>query len=334
MKKVRVAIVGTGFIGDYHARAIQNVGGAEMVAACGRTKESSQDFAAKYGIPHWTIKAHTLARRDDVDAVIIGIPNKYHAPYSIAMIEGGKDVLIEKPLAMTTGEGEKIIRAAKDHKRQVMAGHMWRFDNEVNYIKNVIKSGRLGSVVKTKGYGIHVNWGPPGWFVDKKLAGGGSLPDMGVHAIDTARFIMGDPKPKRVYAMTGTYYGNYNVDDTAVLMITWDNGATSVVESGWWQPHADGPEAATQLFCTRGYASLFPTELKLSVQGHAGRFVPSMPERAEHCDQGMYDRQMLHFLECVRKRKTPSPGLKEGQAVMRIVEGAYKSSRIGQAVKL
>ncbi|MFO8058564.1 MAG: Gfo/Idh/MocA family oxidoreductase [bacterium] len=334
MKKVRVAIVGTGFIGDYHAQAIRNVGGAEIVAACGRTRESSRDFAQRYGAPHWTIKAHSLARRDDVDAVIIGIPNKYHAPYSIAMMEGGKDVLIEKPLAMTVTEGNKIISAAKKHKRVAMTGHMWRFDNEVCYIRNVIKSGRLGEVVKTKGYGIHVNWGPPGWFVDRKLAGGGSLPDMGVHAIDTARYIMGDPKPKRVYAMTGAFYGSYNVDDTAVLMITWQNGATSMVESGWWQPHADGPEAATRLFCTKGYASLFPTELNLSVEGHAGKFVPPMPEREEHCDQGMYDRQMLHFLDCVRKRKTPSPGLEEGQAVMKIVEAAYKSSRNGQAVKL
>ncbi len=334
MKNVRVAIVGTGFIGDYHARAIRNVGNAEIVAACGRTKESSQDFAERYDIPYWTVKAHNLARRDDVDAVIIGIPNKYHAPYSIAMIEGGKDVLIEKPLAMTAAEGEKIIQAAEKHKSVVMTGHMWRFDNEVIYIRNVIKSGSLGEVVKTKGYGIHVNWGPPGWFTDKRLAGGGSLPDMGVHAIDTVRFIMGDPQPKRVYAMTGTYYGKYEVDDTAVLMITWDNGATSMVESGWWQPHADGPEAATRLFCTKGYAGLFPTELKMSVEGHPGKFEPPMPERAEHCDQGMYDRQMLHFLDCVRKRKTPSPGLEEGQAVMKIVEGAYKSSRTGQAVNL
>ena len=79
-------------------------------------------------------------------------------------------------------------------------GHMWRFDTEVNYLKKAVESGRLGRIIKTKGYGIHENWGPSGWFTQKDLAGGGALADMGVHAIDTVRYILGDPKPQTVYA--------------------------------------------------------------------------------------------------------------------------------------
>jgi len=334
MKKVRVAIVGTGYIGNYHARGLAKLPDVEMVAACAKPREHCQEFADRYGIPRVFTSAASLARRDDVDAAVLGLPNKFHAPYAIAFLEAGKDVFIEKPMAMNPAEGMKIARAAKKKKRIVMSGHMWRFDNEVNYVKGVVDAGLIGEVVRTKGYGIHVNWGPAGWFADKKLAGGGALADMGVHALDTVRYILGDPQPKRVYASIGTYYGDYDVDDTGVIMITWDNGATSLIESGWWQPHMDGPEAGTRLYGTEGYASLFPTEFKFKVGGLPGEFKAPMPPREEHCDQSMYDRQMEHFIHCIRRRKKPRPGWDEGQVILRIVDAAYKSARTGQAVKL
>lgn len=334
MKTIRVALIGAGFIGNYHAQALAKLEGVEMAAVCDLSRQSGQAFADKYGIPRVLSNALSLIKRPEIDAVVLGIPNKFHAPYALAAIAAGKDVFIEKPLAMNPAEGKKIATAARRKKRVVMAGHMWRFDHEVNFVREVVKSGRLGRVIKTKGFGIHVNWGPGGWFTQKKLAGGGALADMGVHALDAARYIMGDPRPVRVYARIGTHYGDYDVDDTGMLMISWDNGATSLVESGWWQPHMDGPEAATRLYCTEGYASLFPTEFKFKLGGHPGEFKAPMPPRSEHCDQSMYDRQMAHFIDCLRRRKTPSPGLAEGQVIIEIVAAAYKSSRTGQAVKL
>ena len=334
MKKVRVAFIGAGFIANYHARGLSKLPEVELAAACGIPKKSAREFADQYGIGHITEDALSLARRPDIDAAVIGVPNKFHAPFALAMLKAGKDVFVEKPMALNAVQGLKIAAAAKKYRRVVMSGHMWRFDTEVNFIRGVVQSGRIGRIVKTKGYGIHVNWGPAGWFKEKKLAGGGALVDMGVHALDTVRYIMGDPQPVRVYAAIGTHYGNYDVDDTGVLMITWNNGATSLIESGWWQPHMDGPEAGTRLYGTEGYASLFPTELKFKVGGYAGTFQAPMPAREEHCTQAMYDRQMAHFVDCIRKRKTPTPGIAEGLTILRILDAAYKSSRIGQAVKV
>jgi predicted dehydrogenase len=334
MKKVRVALIGTGFIGGYHARALVRHPEVEVVAACGRPREAAKKFAAQYGIPRVTTEALDLARREDVDAVVLGLPNKFHAPYAVALLMAGKDVFVEKPMALNAAEGKKIAEAARRGKRLVMSGHMWRFDTEVNYVKKAVSAGLIGDIVKTRGFGIHVNWGPAGWFTQKRLAGGGALADMGVHALDTVRYIMGDPAPVRVYAHLGTYYGDYDVDDTGILMVSWKNGATSVIESGWWQPHADGPEAGTRLYGTRGYASLFPTMFKYNLHGRPGEFIAPMPPRTEHCEQAMYDRQMEHFISCIQKRKTPSPGLAEGLTILRIVDAAYESSRTGQAVKL
>jgi len=334
MKKVNVALIGAGYIADYHARGLQVLPDVEIVAVVGLPMEAAREFADKYGIKEAATEVTGLVDRDDLDAVIIGTPNKFHAPYAIEFLKNGKEVFLEKPMAMNSEEGIQIAESAKTNNKLVMVGHMWRFDTEVNYIKNVVASGKLGRIIKTKGYGIHENWGPSGWFTQKELAGGGALADMGVHAIDTVRYILGDPMPKEVYAKVGTHFGDYDVDDSGIIIITWDNGTTSIIESGWWQPHMDGPEAGTGIYGTTGYASLFPTFLKLKVGNVTGKFDAKLPERKEHCDQVIYDRQMEHFIECIRSRKQPSPGLIEGQIVLNILDAAYLSSQRKEVVKL
>jgi predicted dehydrogenase len=145
---------------------------------------------------------------------------------------------------------------------------------------------------------------------------------------------LGDPLPKKVYAKIGTYYGDFDVDDSGIIMISWDNGTESIIESGWWQPHTDGPEAATGLYGTKGYANIFPTYLKYKVGGLPGKFDAKLPEKKEHCEQSMYTRQMEHFIDCVRTRKQPVPGFTEGQIILEIVDAAYKSAQTGEVVNL
>ena len=285
MKTCRIALIGAGYIAHYHARGLKQQQDVQIQAVCSLEEDKNREFQEFYSIPETTVDVSSLFKRDDIDAVVICTPNAFHAPFAVAFLKNGKDVFIEKPMAVHAGEGDIISREAEKNRRMLMIGHMWRFDTEVNYIRTIVQSGKIGTIVKTKGYGIHENWGPGGWFVQKKLAGGGALADMGVHAIDTVRYILGDPEPKEVYAKIGTYYGNYDVDDTGMIMITWSNGTTSLIESGWWHPHADGPEASTQIFGTEGYANLFPTKVKLKIADHYGEFTAPMPARADHCDQ-------------------------------------------------
>ena len=327
-------MIGAGYIADYHVRGLQKIGNVEVTAVAALPLAAAEAFAGKYHIRHFTDDAISLADHPEVDAVIIGTPNKFHAPFAIEFLKKGKDVFLEKPMAMSVAEGETVAAEAKAHDALVMVGHMWRFDTEVNYLKNVIDSGKIGTIFKTKGYGIHENWGPAGWFTQKDLAGGGALADMGVHAIDTVRYILGEPNPVSVYARIGTYFGDYDVDDSGLILINWDNQATSLIESGWWHPHMDGPEASTQLFGTKGYARLFPTELKFKVDNMPGTFNAPMPEKSEHCDQTIYDRQMAHFVDSLRQRKNPIPGIDEGMTVLKIVDAAYRSGVSGEVVLL
>lgn len=334
MKKLKIAIIGCGYIANYHVRGLQSIPDVEVVSAVGLSIEAARAFAAKYNIKDTTSDVSDLYKRDDIDAVVIGTPNKFHAPFAIEFLKHGKDVFLEKPMAMSAEEGLTIKNAADLKNRLVMVGHMWRFDTDVNFVKNVVESDQLGKIVKTKGYGIHENWGPGGWFLQKELAGGGALADMGVHAIDTVRYILGDPQPTKVYAKIGTYYGDFDVDDSGILMISWDNGTESIIESGWWQPHMDGPEAATGLYGTKGYANVFPTYLKYKVDGVPGKFDATLPVRTEHCEQGMYTRQMEHYVDCIRSRKQPVSGFPEGQIILNIVDAAYLSSKTGEVVNL
>jgi predicted dehydrogenase len=333
-QKINVALIGAGYIAHYHARGLRELEGVQIKVACDCKEDVAKEFARQHEIPEICTIALELAKRDDIDAVILGVPNKYHAGYAKVFLEFGKDVFIEKPMAVNAAEGREIIAASEKFDRLVMVGHMWRFDVEAQHIRDTIQSGRIGRVVKTRGYGIHENWGPSGWFVRKDLAGGGALADMGVHAIDTIRYILGDPKPVQVYAKMGTYYGEYDVDDTGIIVITWDSGATSVIESGWWHPHVEGPEAASRIWATKGYASLFPTTVKTVDGEQIHETAPSFPKRQEHCDQVIYTRQMAYFVDCIRARRQPVPGLAEGQAVLEIVDAAYESARAGEAVTL
>ncbi len=164
-------------------------------------------------------------------------------------------------------------------------------------------------MVKTRSYGVHAKWGPSGWFTDPRLAGGGALVDMGVHAIDTTRFLLGDPLPSRVLATVATRYGDYPVEDDAILLVSWSNGTNSIVESGWWQPHLGGLEADTEVYGTGGYARVWERT--------------EMPADYQHCTQPMYSAQMAEFVEALAAGRQPRPSGEDGRVVMEIVERAY-----------
>ena len=336
---IRIAFTGTGYISKVHARAAQKIDGVELVAVVNHRPESMAAFAEEFNIPRQYAAIEELLADEDAhaNAVSINTPNYLHAPETIAALEAGVHVMVEKPMAMNGDEAQAMLRASEKSGAVLMVAHCWRFDEEVLWLKNQVDSGELGKIIRTTGIGVHANWGPGGWFTQAKFAGGGAMADMGIHALDTARFLLGDPQPISVYAVIGTHYKEFDVDDTGVIIINWDNGVTSFIESGWWQPHMDGPEAATQLYGTQGFGEIYPTRLKIPnpeaerVDEVEGGF--PFP-RAVHCPQTMYDRQMVYFIECIRENKAPVPGGLEGLINMKVVDAAYKSSKTGKVVEI
>jgi predicted dehydrogenase len=310
---IRVALLGSGYVQEFHARAVHEHPSAELVAVANWREQSAAALAERYAIPRVTTDWNEIVEATEVDAAVVATPNALHAPQSVALLRAGKHVIVEKPMATSVAECDEMIDAARASGAFLMVAHCWRFRDEVLAMRGRVASGELGEVVKTRGYGAHASWGPEGWFVDPALAGGGALVDMGVHAIDTARFLLGDPTPNRVCAAIGTRYGPYQVDDDGVLLITWSNGTNSVVESGWWQPHVGGLEADTEVYGTKGYARIWDPE------------PPS--EDYKHDTQPMYSAQMAEFLDAITEGRQPRPSGEDGRVVMQVVEDAYRSAR-------
>jgi predicted dehydrogenase len=308
---LRVALLGSGWIMDYHARAVLEHPGAELCAAASWRGPSLARLAERHGIPRTTTDWRELAADPEVDAVVIGTPNALHAEQAVACLEAGKHVLVEKPMARSLAEADAMLAAAARSGARLMVAHCWRFHTDVLALRARVAAGELGEVVKTRSYGVHAGWGPSGWFTDPALAGGGALLDMGVHAIDTTRFLLGDPLPTRVCAVVATRYGDYAVDDDAILLVSWSNGSNSIVESGWWQPHAGGLEADTEVYGTRGYARVWDSA--------------DLPEGYQHCSQPMYSAQLAELVEALAAGRQPRPSGEDGRVVMRIVEQAYAS---------
>jgi predicted dehydrogenase len=331
---MKIAFAGTGYINKIHAQAAQNLG-LELEAVVNHKADSMIEFSKQFGIARQYADVETLLKDGNVDALVISTPNYLHKSQTIAALNAGVHVMVEKPMAMSAQEAEEMCEAAQKSGALLMVAHCWRFDPEVLWLKE--QSSKLGKIIRTKGIGVHAHWGPSGWFTQKEFAGGGALADMGIHALDTARFLLGDPQPVAVYAKIGTYYKDFDVDDTGVIIVEWDNGATSYFESGWWQPHADGPEAATQLYGTQGFGQVFPTKLE----------IPNMQEqkidvidsgfpfpRVSQAPQSLYDAQLKYFVECIQKNQTPIPGGLEGWVNMKVVDAAYQSSRTRKVVEI
>jgi predicted dehydrogenase len=334
---IQIATSGAGYVARLHALAVQQLPDAALSAVVNHRPESAASFAAEFGIPRVYATVDELLRAGSADVLLVNTPNFAHAAETIAALKAGVHVMVEKPMAMNAAEAKGMLAAARASGAQLMVAHCWRFEQEARWLRAQVAAGRLGRIVRTKGYGVHVAWGPSGWFTQKALAGGGALADMGIHAIDTARYLLGDPRPVSVYARIETNYSQGDVDDTGVVIIIWDNGAASYIESGWWQPHADGSCAATQLYGTGGFGRIYPTYLDLM------QLNPTRRERVdsgfpvpEHygAPQAMYTAQLAHFLDCLRTGQTPMAGGEVGLVNMQIVDAAYESASTGAVVAL
>ncbi|MBN8579120.1 MAG: Gfo/Idh/MocA family oxidoreductase [Anaerolineae bacterium] len=331
---LRIAFAGTGYINKVHAQAAQNIG-LELVAIVNHKADSMVEFGKRFGIARQYETVDAMLKEGGVDALVVSTPNYLHAPQTIPALNAGVHVMVEKPMALNAAEAQQMNAASEKSGALLMVAHCWRFDPDVLWLKE--QSSKLGRIIRTKGYGVHTHWGPGGWFTQKQFAGGGAMADMGIHALDTARFLLGDPKPVSVYAKIGTYYKDFDVDDTGVIIVEWDNGATSYIESGWWQPHSDGPEAATQLYGVEGFGQLFPTRIeRRNMKEERIDVVESGFEfpRSEHCPQSLYDDQLKYFVECIQKNQKPNPGGLEGLMNMKVVDAAYESSKSGKVVSI
>ena len=351
---IKLGIVGAGTIGGVHATAARATG-IDVVCVADADAKAAKALAEKHGIPEAVSDPKKLFASDQVDAVVIGVPNKFHKPLAIAAMKAGKDVLLEKPMALTAAECRQINSVAAQTKRILQMGFMNRYTPSATTAKGFVDAGRLGKVyhIKANYYRRRGIPGLGGWFTTKALSGGGPLIDLGVHIIDLAMYLAGYPKPLRasgkVYANFGKkmkkylyesmwagpprFGGKFDVEDSAHALIRLAGGITFEMNTTWAGNFPDDSvNDLVGLFGDKGGLTfqLAGDTVKLATeeQGHNVDVVPKLREAQP------FEEQIRTFAHNVRTRTAPHATGRCGQIVQAMLDAIYKSSKLDREVSI
>jgi predicted dehydrogenase len=350
-RKVNIGIIGAGNIANEHIKGFLQFPEQCEITAITDTKLSlAQERAKQYGIKHAISTTEELIARDYVDAIVICVPNQFHAPLAIQAMEAGKHIVMEKPMGINGEAARQILKASEAYDRIVMIGHQRRWESIALQIKEQIDRGELGRIYSAK-TGLFRRKGIPGWgtwFTRSELSGGGPLIDIGVHMLDLALYLMGNPKPVSVYGATYAEFGPrrkgigdwgipnwngiYDVEDFATALIRMEDGSTLSLEVSW-AVHMDTDNTPfIHLMGTEGGASYRQDYGKLLTEkfDQPSELLLRVPED----DEGERIRFCRHFLECIAEGKQPLTSARTGWINNVIMDAIYESSRSGNEVKL
>lgn len=322
-KDLRVGIIGCGLIGN---RRAANLGLACLVMCADTDSAKARALAGKY--PGATATDDWRAVIDDraIDAVIVATTHDMLAPITMAAVERGKHVLVEKPAARRADELKPIIDAARRTGSSVRIGFNHRYHPALREARRIAGSGALGELLYIRGrygHGGRVGYEQE-WRADPARSGGGELLDQGVHLIDLSRWFLGDFKSVR--GSLHTYFWKMPVEDNAFMLLETARRQTAFLHVSWteWK----------NLFCLE----IFGCDGKLQIDGLGGsygtekltwyRMKPEMgpPESTvqEFAAQDLsWQQEFEEFVDDIRLKRVPVPGLVDACAVLELVGKIY-----------
>lgn len=349
--KIRIGLIGAGNIGAVHVQGFQKLPQeCEVAAISDVNAQLAAARAQEYGIPRVYDSSDALIESEDIDAVVIGVPNRFHAPLAVKALEAGKHVLLEKPMAVDLADARRILQASRESKAVLMIAHQMRWEAVPLQIKEQVERGELGRIYTAK-TGWFRRKGIPGWgtwFTRKDMSGGGPLIDIGVHMLDLALHLMGNPKPVSVsgatYAEFGPHRkgiggwgkpnwdGYFDVEDLATALIRMEDGSTLTLEVSW-AVHMDTDN--------RPFIHLMGSEGGATYRGSTGKLLTEKFNRpleteliTPENDEGSRMRMVRHFLECIREGKEPLTSAITGYTNNLVLDAIYESSRKGEEIRL
>jgi predicted dehydrogenase len=351
LQRLRVGVIGAG-IGAYHLKGYADIPEVERAALAGLDDDRVRRVAAEYGVPKTYREYEELLADEGIDAVSVCLPNFLHAPVAIAALQAGKHVLVEKPLARTSEEARAMIAAAEASGKVLMTGFNRRYRGDVQWIKQYIAAGALGKIYYAKAFWMR-RAGIPNlgsWFVSKAQSGGGPLIDLGVHVLDIALHLLGEPEVKTVSASTYAAFGPrglkgwngrvpygdagmaYDVEDLATAFIRLGDGATLQLEASWATHSSAADDFGVTLYGSEGGVELFvhnyAHEHTLRVfHDVAGAPSDSAPRPYDGGDR----HTILHrFVDAVLRGGPVEPSALDGLRRTAVLEACYRSAAEGR----
>ena len=326
---VRVAVVGCGAVAQrVHLPGLRSAG-AEVVAFASRSRSSSEEAARQWGGGEVLDDWRAVLKHPGVDALDVCTPNANHAEIALAAAAAGKHVLVEKPMAMTVEEADRMAEAARRSRVVLMPAHNARFRRPFVAMREAVATGDIGRVVAFRcawGHAGPQEWAPTAdWFRDPARSGGGALIDLGVHAADVLRAVL-DDEPVAVSALlwpdpAPADAGDGRVEELAQLVVRFSEGALGTLQASW--AVSTGADHQLTVQGTTGTLHLDTTTPPTLVPAGGGdpHRLP-LPERG----RGMFEA----FVAAIEQGTQPAVTAADGRAAVAVVAAAYRSAASGR----
>lgn len=312
--------------------------GVEVVAIYDEDTVRAQRFGERFGIARLYDSPAPILEDADIDAVVVCSPTNQHASLVIAAAEAGKHVLCEKPIATTLADARAMIDACTAANVQLHIPFTCRFYPTVQKAKALVADGSLGEVQGMVGYNRGIPPLPPAypdWITSPEEAGGGALIDHSVHVTDAMRYLTG-AEVTSVSAETGTLFApSLEVDDAALLLLRFDNGAVASVDPSWSTPQTNPwhYDFVLRVLCDNGAFTLDDSKQTLNV---ATKPTNGRGFHLEYFGANVDAAMIAHFVHCLRsgEQLEPAANGEDGYKALEISLAAYQSAQIGQPVEL
>src|SRR6267143_1493342 len=342
-KKIKVGIIGSQFVSHIHTISLKRCAEVELFAVASPTPGNAQTFAAKHSLPHHFTDYKKLLAMPEVDMIVVGAPNDCHCQITLDAAAAGKHVVMEKPLCLNLADADRMIAACRNAKVKLMYAEELCFTPKYVRLKQLLDSGALGEPTLVKQSEKHDGPHAP-HFWDVNRSGGGVTMDMGCHAIEFFRWMLGRLPIKSVYAQMGTHVHKDKTegDDNALIILEFANGVTALAEESWTK--LGGMDDRAEVHGSKGvaYADLHHGN---AIETYSTAGYDYAVEKAgstkgwtftiyeEEWNYG-FPQEMAHFVDCVQNDKQPLVTGEDGRAVLEVIFAAYESARTGCKVPL
>lgn len=326
-EKLRVGVVGTGAIAQrFHIPEYQDHSDAVVTAVCDVEEKKAKEVAATFEAEEYYTDYSDLVESGTVDAVSVCLPNHLHEEVVTAALESDVHVLCEKPMATSVAEADRMIEAARNSSAILMIDQSERFHPVYVKASEVLESGLIGEIESVHSRFSHsgpAGWSPRStWFTDAESSGGGAMVDIGIHNADIVIDTIG--AVDEVMAYTDTFEYDFDVEDTAVACMQFEDGMLGTFEVSW----TTDPEAIEmQVVGTEGvlYADKIAEELYVELSDERGTVDVPLPE---------YRSPIKRFVDASLGDEEPPVTGEEGRDALELVMAIYRAAGKGTAVSL
>lgn len=309
---MKAGVIGIGAMGQHHVRIYNEMEQVELVGISDVSRSRVHELAGFYGIEGFT--DHRQLLEQDLDVVSIVVPTTLHTPIGMDAIDAGAHILMEKPIADSLENAQRLSNAAKEAKVKLMVGHIERFNPAVMRLKEIIDSGTLGKIVSISTRRV----GP----YNPRIRDVGVILDIGVHDIDVISYLYG-MKVNEVYAIAGADI--HSMEDHAAIMLRFDHEFSGLVETNWLTPHKVRKLTAIGV---KGVAYL--DYIDQTVELHDGAWI----RKAKINKEEPLRKELEYFIDAVTHGGEPQPSGEDGIHALRVAMAAIESYHKGKALKI